>query len=33
VLEHNMARQESITQEVVEISAGVEALRGGGDWR
>jgi len=33
VLEHNMARQESITQEVLEISAGAEALRLGGSWR
>jgi len=33
VLEHNMARQESITQEVLEISAGAEALGLGGRWR
>ena len=32
-LEHNMARQESITQEVLEISAGAEALGSGGRWR
>jgi len=32
-LERNMARQESITQEVLEISAGAEALRLRGRWR
>jgi len=33
VLEHNIARQESITQEVLEVSAGAEALGLGGSWR
>lgn len=33
VLEHNIARQEGITQEVLEISAGAEALGLRGGWR